>query len=62
MNEDFSPMLRPVEIAHLRPTQMTVGLREVERKRVEWRKRCGEGAASLPDRSKRRGSDQTIVS
>lgn len=40
MNEDFSPMLRPVEIAHLRPTQMTVGFREVERKRVEWRKRA----------------------
>lgn len=40
MREDFAPALRPVEIATLRPTQMTVGLREVERKRTEWRKRA----------------------
>ena len=39
MKEDFPPALHPVAIAHLRPTQMTVGLREVERKRAEWRKR-----------------------
>ena len=38
MTEDFAPTLHPVEIASLRPTQMTVGLREVERKRAEWRK------------------------
>lgn len=38
MREDFAPALRPVEIATLRPTQMTVGLREVERKRADWRK------------------------
>lgn len=41
MNEDFSPALHPIEIASLRPTQMTVGLREVDRKRAQWRKRAG---------------------
>jgi hypothetical protein len=40
MKEDFSPALNPVEITQLRPTQMTIGHREVERKRVEWRKRA----------------------
>jgi hypothetical protein len=40
MTEDFAPALHPVEIAALRPTQMTVGLREVDRKRAEWRKRA----------------------
>ena len=37
---NFEPLLHPVEIADLRPTQMTVGLREVARKRSEWRKRA----------------------
>ena len=40
MKDDFSPTLHPVEIADLRPTQMTLGLREVERKRAEWRGRA----------------------
>ncbi len=40
MREDFAPALSPVEITALRPTQMTVGLREVERKRADWRKRA----------------------
>ena len=40
MTEDFAPTLHPVEIARLRPTQMTVGLREVDRKRAEWRARA----------------------
>lgn len=40
MREDFAPALHPVEIAALRPTQMTVGLREVDRKRAEWRTRA----------------------
>ena len=31
------PLLKPVPIADLRPTQMTVGLREVEEKRRRWR-------------------------
>ena len=39
MKEDFAPVLHPVDIADLRPTQMTVGLREVARKRADWRKR-----------------------
>jgi hypothetical protein len=30
------PVIRPVPILELRPTQMTVGLREVERKRKSW--------------------------
>jgi hypothetical protein len=33
------PVLNPVPIAELRPTQMTVGYREVEEKRREWRER-----------------------
>jgi hypothetical protein len=40
VRHDFEPQLDPVRIADLRPTQMTVGLREVERKRVAWRKRA----------------------
>jgi hypothetical protein len=31
------PILKPVSIASLRPTQMTVGMREVEEKRKRWR-------------------------
>ena len=34
------PVLKPIPIKDLRPTQMTVGFREVEEKRAEWRKRC----------------------
>lgn len=36
----YEPRLHPVEIKSLRPTQMTVGFREVERKRQEWRGRA----------------------
>lgn len=32
------PALRPVSITSLRPTQITVGMREVEDKRKQWRK------------------------
>ncbi len=39
MKHDFQPALQPVEIKSLRPTQMTVGLREVARKREQWRSR-----------------------
>lgn len=31
------PMLKPIKIKDLRPTQMTVGMREVEEKRKRWR-------------------------
>ena len=31
------PLLHPVPILSLRPTQMTVGMREVKEKRKRWR-------------------------
>lgn len=37
MRASREPVLLPVPLDALRPTQMTVGLREVERKRQEWR-------------------------
>ena len=36
------PVLNPVRIGSLRPTQMTLGLREVDEKRRMWRERGGE--------------------
>ena len=36
------PVIRPTPIAELRPTQMTLGLREVERKRQSWRGKDGD--------------------
>ena len=36
------PLLRPIPIAELRPTQMTVGYREVAEKRRRWREYDGE--------------------
>ncbi len=42
------PLLTPVPIVDLRPTQMTVGRREVEEKRRAWRERADtDGAAFL---------------
>ena len=38
------PILHPVTIADLRPTQMTVGYREVQQKRLEWRDRSEKHA------------------
>ncbi|MBV9996947.1 MAG: chromosome partitioning protein ParB [Caulobacteraceae bacterium] len=38
------PILHPVAVAELRPTQITVGFREVAEKRKEWRARAGEAA------------------
>ena len=38
------PILHPVPIEALRPTQMTVGFREVAEKRKEWRERSGQKA------------------
>jgi len=35
----IQPILKTVAIADLRPTQMTVGMREVERKRRDWQRR-----------------------
>lgn len=39
LSHPIEPILVPVQLADLRPTQMTVGMREVERKRAEWRDR-----------------------
>ncbi|MCW1383749.1 chromosome partitioning protein ParB [Novosphingobium sp. KCTC 2891] len=36
MTNPIEPIVHPVSIRSLKPTQMTVGLREVERKRAEW--------------------------
>ena len=38
MRQEFEPLLHPVAITALRPTQMTVGMREVAQKRAEWHK------------------------
>lgn len=40
MIHDFEPALQPAALAALRPTQMTVGFREVGRKSEEWRGRA----------------------
>lgn len=42
MTHQIEPQLKPVAIKDLRPTQMTIGLHEVEAKRAEWRSRAGE--------------------
>lgn len=43
-----TPILTPVPIKELRPTQMTVGMREVEAKRRQWREKSGKkGEKSL---------------
>jgi hypothetical protein len=36
-SQPISPILHPVAVAELRPTQITVGMREAELKRHEWR-------------------------
>ena len=36
------PILKPIPILSLRPTQMTVGLREVNEKRKRWREHKSE--------------------
>jgi hypothetical protein len=41
------PILKPVAIDDLRPTQITVGFREVEQKRREWAERSGKDAAAF---------------
>jgi hypothetical protein len=39
------PLIRPVEINELRPTQITVGMREVKAKRRRWRRIAKEAGA-----------------
>ena len=41
------PLLRPVAIAGLRPTQITIGMREVREKRRGWRERSDEEGANF---------------
>ena len=36
------PILQPIPILALRPTQMTVGMREVKEKRKRWREHKSE--------------------
>ncbi len=40
------PRITPVAVADLRPTQMTVGLREVDEKRKLWREKEKEGGSA----------------
>ena len=44
---NLEPLVHPVPIAALRPTQITVGFREVAQKRRELAKRAGEKAAEF---------------
>jgi hypothetical protein len=41
------PILKPVAVGSLRPTQMTVGMREVEEKRRRWREHKGKKKAEF---------------
>ena len=41
------PILKPVAIADLRPTQMTVGVREVKEKRKRWRDESNKKGAEF---------------
>lgn len=47
MTNTREPRVHPVPILSLRPTQMTVGLREVREKRKRWRERDEEKQADL---------------
>jgi hypothetical protein len=47
MKDDFPPALHPVAISDLRPTQMTLGLSEVEGKRAEWRARAARDGSEF---------------
>lgn len=47
MRSTREPVLIPVKIDDLRPTQLTVGLKEVERKRHQWREQGKAGGKFL---------------
>ncbi len=47
MNIVREPRLDPVDVADLRPTQITVGLREVKAKRRDWRSKGGDRGAEF---------------
>lgn len=44
------PSLKPVDISDLRPTQITVGMREVNAKRKGWREKKGKKAGEFLDK------------
>jgi hypothetical protein len=41
------PLLNPIRIKDLRPTQITVGFREVAEKRRQWREQSGDKGAEF---------------
>lgn len=47
INHSIEPILHPVAIKALRPTQMTLGIREVDRKRAAWRERKAQGGGEF---------------
>lgn len=47
MSYSVEPQLHPVAIVELRPTQITVGMREVEMKRIHWRAEREEKGADF---------------
>jgi hypothetical protein len=47
MDNKLQPLVKPVPIKDLRPTQITVGLREVGERRKRWRKKKGKRAAQF---------------
>ncbi|MBX9796628.1 ParB-like protein [Sphingomonas sp.] len=47
MHNDPEPQLHPVPLSALRPTQMTVGMIEVARKRHDWRARMAESGGDF---------------
>jgi hypothetical protein len=47
MAHSIEPILHPIAIKALHPTQMTLGIREVDRKRAAWRARKAAGGAEF---------------
>jgi hypothetical protein len=47
MSFSRDPLIQPIPINDLRPTQMTVGMREVDEKRARWRAQQGEKKAEF---------------
>jgi hypothetical protein len=43
----LEPLLKPVAIAALRPTQITLGFREVDQKRKDWRRLASEDGGAF---------------
>lgn len=47
MTHSREPLLKTVNISELRPTQITVGMREVKEKRKQWHEKHGKNAAEF---------------